>query len=473
MMTVKCTAKEGGIIKGTASVNVWVHQALDRVWLTPARLTVRQGAKNVRFSVLARFTDVDPVGNVSHGIADLSNWSLLETSATLERSFVRYLHGPSGTDINPAMQWTVTSGGGMSVDFTRGYLTCPSAFANVIVEASVLRASGNIIASGNAVGAKPWSTRVLLTPLSGADFNLMNNRRNVLILPDGFDSSPSSKTEFEALARQAVDRLARRAATRPYDLLKDHFNFFMAWVESPELDISVLNELVPQLFALGQPVLGIPHGKQSNPRILDRFLTNERDTAFHIALGARPTADFDTEQHYPGFHELRLHPDDWDAFLRGLSQKPNDPDHHPEGEFWARGGKDEALRVFFCRTAANGAVNIPTSETARTVFMTLEQRDVHQVAANAAGDGYDLVVAALDPDKAQMTCWATLAHELAHSFRLADEYGDNAVARATNKDKCESAGGTWSGHTCLKTHVGKQRFVDASANTQRRRLCLE
>src|SRR5215475_10828225 len=48
-------------------VRIHVHNAVQRIWPTPKRLTVRHGAKGVRFSVLALFDD--------GVIGDISNWS--------------------------------------------------------------------------------------------------------------------------------------------------------------------------------------------------------------------------------------------------------------------------------------------------------------------------------------------------------------------------------------------------------------
>jgi hypothetical protein len=394
--------------------------------------------------VLAEFTDGE--------IADLSNWSPIDSPGTADRTYVRFQDGPLGTENVPAIGW-LANGAGMSIpNRATGFLTCTSATANVSVSAALPVASPQMVAPARpAVGAPPWSTRVALTPLIMAStFQTMASRRNVLILPEGFDAS--GKTEFEMLAREAVNNLITDKLTRPYDLLKDSFNFFTAWVESPDSDISVLNELQ---FVLGPAGVagqreGKEHGTQSSPLIKNRFLANERNTAFHIAIGGRPAADFSGEQHYPGFHDLRLHPNDFDAFLRGLSQKPTDPGHDPEGKVWARGGKDEALIVFFCRSVREGAANVRRSEKARAVLMTLEERTTHQVAQNVEGNGFDLLVSAVQPARARMSCWLTLAHELAHSFRLEDEYGGK-VGDVLPEDR---------------------RFVDASANTQRHETLL-
>jgi hypothetical protein len=43
--------------------------------------------------------------------------------------------------------------------------------------------------------------------------------------------------------RQVVARLSHRRRTRPFDLLKDSFNYFQAWVPSPDAGISVLGDL--------------------------------------------------------------------------------------------------------------------------------------------------------------------------------------------------------------------------------------
>jgi hypothetical protein len=411
-VVVTCTAREGAKTF-TTSARVTVHQAFERIWLTPANfdaggvatsgLTVRDGARNVRFSVLAKFTDGE--------IADLSNWSPRDVPGDTDLTYV-HLEGSE----DPAMVWRAI-GAGMTADARTGVLSCTSAAANVTVTVAIepLPPSPNRSASAPAVGAPPWSTAVELTLIRGPGFRKMADVRNVLILPDGFQEA--QRAEFHALARESVNRLTTRRRTRPYDLLRDKFNYFTAWMESPDSDITVLNEL-QRSNVVGANADGMEFDPAAMPPIADRFLANERNTAFHTAMGLRPAADFFGTPRSVRFHAFRLQDTDFDAFLNALTDSAG----APVGSVWAQGGKDEALVAILCRSVRLGGSN-NFRGTARHIAITLERRDRHRVTQNAAGNGYDLRTATIVAEKARMNCWTTIAHEVAHSFGLGDEYG--------------------------------------------------
>ena len=89
-------------------------------------------------------------------------------------------------------------------------------------------------------GRRALAQPVALKKLDGADFDAMKDRRNVLILPDGFKTS----RDFDRIVTEAVNRLTTRSETQPFQLCKDQFNFFSAWVHSPDEDVTILNEVV-------------------------------------------------------------------------------------------------------------------------------------------------------------------------------------------------------------------------------------
>ena len=305
----------------------------------------------------------------------------------------------------------------MTVDAQTGILNCTSNTASVTVTAAIkpVPATAARTASAPAVGAAPWSTAVPLTLIRGPGFARMADVTNILILPDGFTTA--QRGAFEALARNIVYRLTHRARTRPYDLLKDKFNYFMAWVASPEATITVKNELELSNIS-GANADGTEYGTGAPPAIADKCLTNERNTAFHTAMGARPALDFFNQQRAVGFNSLRMDIADFDLFLDALENSSG----VPVGSVWAQGGKDEALIAILCRSVRNGGSNAVRG-TGRYIAMTLEEGLHHRVTLLASGNGYDLQDTAFNVERARLACWTTIAHEVAHSFHLEDEYG--------------------------------------------------
>jgi hypothetical protein len=254
----------------------------------------------------------------------------------------------------------------------------------------------------------------------------MPKKKNVLILPDGFDGG--AQAEFEFYARELVQRLGSEAQTRPHDLLKTKFNFFTAWVPSPQSDISVLTELMRQTYTGPKLPPGSPpafDGDTFDPAVAGaiQLLVNERDTAFHAAFGTRPDDSFLGSQDYPGFNPLRIDTDDFNAFLHHVTSKPSDPSHIPEGRTWTKGGNDEKLILVLCRSTHLGGVNGFWTDTSRMMFVALQSEKVHHITPNAGGKGYETIVSTPDPAKAKLATWLTVAHELGHSLRLGDEYG--------------------------------------------------
>jgi hypothetical protein len=472
------------------SIRIHVHEAIERMWLTPSPLTVRQHATGpVRFTVLAKFDDGE--------IGDVTNWTQLQPLLLGDATFVR----ANGSD-TPELVWS-SGPGPVTVDERSGLLTltgAPGQPTTITVRRPFPEpVPSDARASADALAAGPWTEPVQVEPVQGPGFDAMGGEgvRNILFLPDGFTGTGGDKAAFERCVRVMVSRLSVRGRTRPWDLLKDTFNYFRAWVPSPQAGISVLQELdrVPEggaivgqevepalrpsptmiswslnhlLFEVGLPMPaydtpGSPLGTVTSGRLADwralygtgitedlvkkrypvwlergdRLLLNERDTAFHAAMGDRPTM---TPQHgwtSVVFGPRRLHEDDFDAFLRALTDDQETPlgDRNP----WARGGRDENLVVIVCRTLRHGGTNVPRGETGKVLFVTLGDEGWHQLRAEPGGDGFDLrpdtppLLLPVDP-------WTAVAHELAHSFGLADEYGNEGSTRQTSLPASRAAG---------------------------------
>ncbi len=471
LVTAKVTQ---GTVELVTQIRVYVHASVTSRWLTPSQLTVRQGAGNMRFSVLARFDD--------GVVGDVSNWSPRDETEEGDDVDLDYVHRIGGTQ--PVHVWSPRRGDpgtAMYVNPVTGEIGCEDATARVKV--SVQIDLGNPLASAFAIGAPPWSTPVRLARVAGPGFAAIGREglHNVLILPDGFVDDPqgADRAAFDRYARQLVNVLTTNAHTRPFDLLADKFNFFTAWVPSPQAGISALSEqrthrvladriqgrdvdlparfdvaAPPEEFSLGELIwaVGLPtpvfdppgsdSGDDDTGRVHDwaqlygpyvtgtrvdpvfddwlelttRTLLNERDTAFHVANDYRPRAD-ESDATTLSFHPLRLAKHDFDAFLNAVQ----DSDGNPLPERWSEGNDDETLVIILCRSNFRAGTNNGRG-TGRYLCVTLDGVSTRDYRDNPDGNGSDLVPDPVPADVG-LEAWATVAHEVAHSFTLDDEYG--------------------------------------------------
>ena len=450
------------------------------MWLTPSVMHVREGAENMRFSVLARFDD--------GVIGDITNWSPFRTPAAGDRTFVRR----KGETV-PVFSWSPTSGD-VAVDAMTGVLDCNSTTANVrvTVERRPLPAPVTHLARGTVLGAPAWSTPVRLTPVQGRGFSGMFSSRNVLFLPEGFLDNATEKRQFGELVRGIVSRLTYRPQTTPFDLLSQSkaFNYFMAWVPSPEAGVSVLNELrrvniignqaeglamatpIPGrsgvaawnldelLYEVGLPTpvhdpIGSPLGTDAAGRLKEwrelygetitsalvsgvygnwldhstRVLLNEHNTAFHLAMSDRPRLD-PVPARRVGFNRLRLSEADLNGFLGALA----DDKGNPVGAVWASGGQDEDLIVFLCRSARTGGTNGARTPSGHILALTLGDDHIHRLEEDLTFHEFRIVPDPI-PGEVSVDTWITVAHELAHSWTIDDEYGGSGPISDDRADK--------------------------------------
>lgn len=483
---VTATVLQGGTHFRT-DIRVYIHRTVEQRWLTPSSLTVRQDAKNMRFSVLARFDD--------GMVGDVSNWAAQPTNRV---DGATYVHFPNSED--PVHTWAPgTTGGSMSVDKWTGEIYCLDAEGYLNV--SLRDRSNAEVASALAFGASPWNTPVKVTPIAANGVAQMRSPgiRNVLFLPDGF--ADADRPTFEHYVRMIVTELTTNPLIKPFDILRDKLNYFFAWVPSPQAGGSVLQEHftttaanplnghleataleipinpfnpdgpdsapatldLPQLFyTVGAPMPGLdqpgsPLGTDAAGRAHDwqelygplpsvtrtqavypewlqrstRILINECDTAFHVARESRPRVDERlTNANTMAFHPLRLTDEDFNIFLgaltddKGVRLPPVWVERPPAGDSATHDpdqGKDHALVVILCRSNRFGGSNDPRGKVgARYVCVPLGVDFSHTVVRR--GHEVDLVADPLPPAVDPHT-WATVAHELAHSLTLGDEYG--------------------------------------------------
>lgn len=482
----------------TARIRIYVHNALANQWLTPSSLTVRQSAKFMRFSVLGRFDD--------GVIGDITNWSPLYPPKQDELMFV---HRVGSTD--PMFIWSPRRGDpstSMYVDPVTGEIGCEDPTASMKI--SVQYNLGNPLASAMAIGAPPWSAAVNLSRVAGPGFDRMYDEdiHNVLFLPDGFvdDDHNVDREAFNTYVRALVTQLTTNSQTRPFDVLASKFNYFSAWVPSPEAGISGLAEQyagepdvdayqglmleypepptgtpaslsLPELIdTVGPPTpvfdpIGSPPGTDAAGRVhewqqlygdlptaartaaaysdwLDRstrVLVNERNTAFHCADSWRPRIDqAGLNPVNLQFHPLRLTDDDFDVFLQALRDDQGhqqvDEDGDPVAPPWAIGEKDSSLIVIVCRMGRTGGTNTPRGG-GKYICISMDDGDFLNYVANPDGNGYDLVPDEV-PFDASLGAWGTVAHEIAHSFLIDDEYGGRGELPASEVDDVKASNNT-------------------------------
>ena len=166
-------------------------------------------------------------------------------------------------------------------------------------------------------------------------------------------------------------------------------------------------------------VIGIPGTAATN----DFFLLNECDTALHMALGGRPRAERFFELRNVHFHANRMDDADFNDFLTALS----DAAGSPVGNVWASGQRDEDLVLILCRSQRLGGSNNSRVPSGKCIGMTTGREDEHRVETRGGQVGWFLIADDI-PARADIDMWTTAAHEIAHSFQLGDEYGDNTAA---------------------------------------------
>ncbi|WP_405547238.1 M64 family metallopeptidase [Streptomyces phaeochromogenes] len=460
-----------GADSASTRVRVHVHNAIQRMWLTPSHLTVRRNAKGVRFSVLAQFDD--------GVIGDITNWSPFETpGAEVDHT---YVHAP-GSD-TPALVWSASAGSPITVDRQTGVLTASADVGQATITAR-FDAGRRSTDDAIAVCSQPWTTSVRLTHVRGPGVAKADTVPNILFLPDGFQEA--DRAQYERWIRLIVKRLDTRPRTRPFAALTGRVNYWQGWVPSPDAGITVLNEVEPdptrrkgavdQAHGVPKPseirpaagwtlpdlinAVGLPNpaadpvGSPLGPKIAewrnlygpfvtaalvqpvypawlalnDRLLLNERDTAFHMTFSERPALAGDSVDHAVASNPRRLTDDDFNVFLDAL-RGPRGELLGTTGRLWTT-GKDKNLVVVVSRSSHSGGVTSGRrvgGGLGSTLGLSLADRPFHQVLRNVNGNGFDLKPDDI-PSDVFYSPWLTTAHELGHAFTLGDEYGGIATA---------------------------------------------
>jgi hypothetical protein len=461
----------------TTRVRIHVHEKVSSLWLTPSRLTVRQGSAQARFSVLGLFDQVlDGNVVVSEGvIGDITNWSPFRAPDANELTYVHLAHTTTA-----ALTWAAT-GGPITVDARTGVLTAPVESGP---DTKVTATAAGLHADGTAVSAPSWSTHVRLAHLGGPGVKQVDTVPNILFLPDGFQDTAADKAQYNRLVGIVKDRLESRPHTRPFAALTGRVNYWRGWVPSPDAGVTVLDELDPSPAPGELPKTAVPLALPSEARpaagwsladvvnaiglpnpadyptgttveskigflqnlygdsitadllrprfaqwvaLNDRLLLNERDTAFHMAFSERPSADANLLAQYVSTNPRRISDNDFNKFLDAL--RGENDDVLPAG-LWST-GKDRNRVIVLCRSSRTAGLaarrKVSDTSTGITIGVSLAARPFHQVRLNDRANGFDLKPDDI-PTDVFYAVWLTVAHELGHSFGLGDEYGGRTAA---------------------------------------------
>jgi hypothetical protein len=193
-----------------APIRVQVHTTRTEVVMSPSKMSIRSG-ETAGFSLLGLFDD---------GIAaDLTFHPGLSWQGS----------GPFTVDANTGIVTvdpTVTSGSGTVTVNIPSELGGGSATANVEI-------------------LPGWASLDVTASFLGGPGVLQRARpdvRNVLILPEGFSATDQDQTAFLNAASKMVSTLTLTGGTfRPYDLLKERFNYYRAWIAPPTGEGGITN----------------------------------------------------------------------------------------------------------------------------------------------------------------------------------------------------------------------------------------
>jgi hypothetical protein len=397
-------------------MRVHVHDSLTDAWLTPSALSLRMNRPDVaqfrdsRFSLLARFDD--------GVIGDIGSWAPLQWSTDPPSAVL-----PDVSDVQ-------------IVDAETGGVIARRVGARAIltVEYPPLGLSRH----AEVTCTEEWGSPRDLTWVAGRDHAKWREVTNVLFLADGFTHEEGNL--FLTLVR-TITRKLRTPALRPFDILQDNMNYWVAFVRSDEPGFSIHWEVytvedpaglaalpVPParapaaaaeswgveelLHEVGLPVKadaardldgadGLLAGWQrvygprvTRPRVerswqgwralTTRTLINDRNTAFAATLASRPRVEGASDTLDIPWD--RVHAGSINDLLAGLTYRGE-----PVGETWcdASGtmprGKDYGLVCILVRTRTGRPMNRGDLYTA-----SLARAAGHVVRPAPAG-GFDMV----------------------------------------------------------------------------------
>ncbi len=436
---VRHTSASAPIVLPPHPIRLHIHGSVTKVWLTPDPLTVRVGAADVRFSILAEFDD-GTVGDIS---------------------------------FHPGVTWA-SSAVAVPVDPSTGFISPTASGLVATITATLPADMGGGSASAEVRSEVSWSTALVAELVPGSPGSVkLNDVPNILFISEGFLGG--EKAKFEKIAQTIAKELRAARTTLPFNLLGANMNYWSVFVPSRQRGATVLNGLrflkrtgakkrmedLPHaerpdptspdpitklenlIFQVGLPVpadrtvdpvakttdwinlYGAAHLRGLNVPILkqwrelaDYTLAFEQDTALGLKTGTdRPQVEFPDNGVALSWHRFRAFRGDLNKLVRNLTSSDNGA---AIGAVWDTGGKDHEMVFALVAGAQNsGAKSHPPN--ALITSNLVEPSDVIVKAVASSNlvriEPYEL------PKKLSMEIRATVAHETGHTLRLGDERG--------------------------------------------------
>lgn len=446
------------------TIRVHLHDRLVRAWFTPTTLTLRaSGTSTYEFTVLAEFGDgtIGDISTTGHGL----KYEVPSTSSVVlnpgDPTDGRIT--PLQTTSQPVRVTAVipsTLGGAPASGNPSGPVTVLPAWSQIPIE----------WLGGAHRGLRDAVPNILILADGFQDDSLT-------------DPNDKQKTRFFELAQLFVKEMETNSATQPFGMLRGSMNYWAAFVPSPQYGINTLPELYEETTDKGThgvqvPIprppaattaaytleelvylVGLPtrdraaaqdfqlriywtsqfgvNNARLTPKVIaglqklgTRKLANEHNTVFGIANGDRPQALKESALHNLGFHPRRSNRGSLDELLLALVEPGTPAPPTPIGRLWTidPAGKDRDHLVVLCAGATKGGTaSQPIDAPTRTDLIAVGLASTDVVPIKAGLNLPELEAQGHPVPEPQVAAKSfalhAFAHEIAHSFRLGDEYG--------------------------------------------------
>jgi hypothetical protein len=471
------TDENGATFANSPAIRIHLHPLIVNPRIMPPILTAHKTAAGVgavdtpvRFRILAEFGD-DTNGDITNHPTIV--WDTGDSSKVLVR--------PATAEF-----WPVNSAATNDL---------------VDVKATLPPSLGGTTITGKIRVADPLTTAVTVKPVGQPPGTVPHaDRVNVLFLSEGYLGAgmgvASQEPEFDAAVRAAMQAM-ENPRLFPLNRMPDTINFWSAFVPSPQAGPTILYEAFnpgiwdevvdpPELAGTHTPslkdvlsvTLPVPadqatdlaaqrarwtdlYGLVGMPlaavdtavhdgwrQIGDRYLIDDRDTAFGLAYGERPRYDLLEVPRSLALSPLRMKRGALDLMLSHLSL---------DGKWGMPGSRSYPYVVFLCAGSREGGARDPDTQTlAFGVHTEVEFQAQVQVFAHQA------VLQPYQPSTSvAIDIVATMVHEFAHavgvtekqySVGLGDEYGEFEFDRAisqTDEDNIATFANLQSAKTVL------------------------
>ncbi len=434
------------------TIRIHLHDRLVRAWFTPSTLTLRaSGTSTYAFTVLAEFGD-GTIGDIStgHGLTysgstssvvvtpnDGGMTALQATSQPVRVTAVipSTAGNPSGlVDVEPPwsqipIKFLDGAGPKLRDDVPNililgdGFLAAQETTFFELARQFVAEMRAN--AAAQPLGWLHRSVNYWAAFAPSPTYDIDKSTYGVNTLPEMYEETTDAGTHGVQvpIPREPV------GSTAAYTLEE-----LVYLVGLPTRDRAAAADFQLRIYWTSQ--FGVVDARLPQGLIADwqklgtRRLANEHNTVFGLANGDRPRALKESALHNIGFHPRRSNRGALDDFLLALVEKGRPPPPTPIGRLWtiAPAGKDRDHLVVLCAGATKGGTaSQPIEDPERTELIAVGLAPRLEVPIEAGlnppeleAPGHPLPVPEV---AAKSFAFHTFAHEIAHSFRLGDEYG--------------------------------------------------